>query len=793
MLKNYFRIAWRNLNRNKGFAIINILGLSIGMAVVILIGLWIKDEVSYNRSFKNYDRITQVMHHWDNVAYHKISTETVMPIPASTELRSKYGSYFKYIALQRPSGDHILSYGGKKMNEKGLFAEPELTDMLSPKMIAGTLHGLNDPSAIMISAVFAKAMFGDTDPINKMISIDNKSVLKVTGVFEDFPRNTSFYGTRFMIPWAYYVANQAWVKRSYDQWNNNSFFIYAQLADHAAITHTTAAIRDVLKGKPGRNDHAEVFLQPMSKWHLYSEFSNGKNVGGSIRYVWIFGTIGLFVLILACINFMNLNTARSQKRAREVGVRKVVGSVRYQLIFQFLGEALIIAGMAMLLAILLVLLALPWFNSLADKSIVFPWSMVSFWMGITGLTLLTGLLAGSYPAFYLSSLQTLKVLKGTFKTGPLAVLSRKVLVVLQFTVSVALIIGTIIIFKQIEHARNRPLGYDRNGLINISMTTPELHGKYDVLRDELINSGAAANMAEASNPATDIYAHLTGFDWPGKDPAVNPTFAVSWITHDFGKTVDWQFTAGRDFSRNFATDTFGLILNESAVAYMGLKHPVGETIKFDDKNFHIIGVIKNVIMESPFSKAAPTVFMMDYGNASEITIRINPNIGVPAALAKIERIFQRYAPAAPFDFRFADEDYAGKFASENRISQLSACFALFAIFISCLGIFGLAAFTAEQRIKEIGVRKVMGASVVNLWSLLSKEFLLLTLMSFGIAMPVAWWFMHQWLQRYDYRIDISLWTFVITALATLLITLGTVSFQAIKAALTNPIKSLRTE
>ena len=793
MLKNYFQIAWRNLNRNKGFAIINILGLAIGMAVVILIGLWIKDEVSYNKSLKNYDRITQVMHNWDNAAYHKISTERVMPIPAALELRSKYASYFRYIALHRPSGDHIIAYEGRKLTQRGLFAEPELTDILAPAMIAGTLHGLDDPSSIMVSRGFAKALFGDTDPINKVISIDNKNVLKVTGVYEDFARNTSFFGTSFMIPWGNYVANQGWVKSAYDQWNNNSFFIYAQLADHADISRATAAIRDILRGHPGRNDHAEVFLQPMSKWHLYSEFINGKNAGGGIRYVWIFGTIGLFVLILACINFMNLNTARSQKRAREVGIRKAIGSVRHQLIFQFLGEALIIAGMAMLLAVLLVVIALPAFNTLADKSIVLPFTTLSFWAGIIGLTFLTGLLAGSYPAFYLSSLQTLKVLKGTFKTSPWAVLSRKVLVVLQFTVSVALIIGTIVIYKQIEHARNRPLGYDRNGLINVSMTTPELRGKYDVLRDELINSGAVTNMAEASNPATDIYAHLIGFSWPGKEPSLNPSFGVSWITHDFGKTVNWQFTAGRDFSRNYATDTLGMVLNESAVAFMGLKNPVGETIQFDGTNFHVIGVIKNVVMESPFAQATPAVFMMDYGNVSEITLRINPTISTPAALAKIETIFRKYAPAAPFDYRFADDDYAGKFAAENRISHLSACFALFAIFISCLGIFGLAAFTAEQRIKEIGVRKVMGASVINLWGLLSKEFLLLTVLSFAIAMPAAWWFMHQWLQRYEYRIDLSAWIFVITAFITLLITLGTVSFQAIKAALANPINSLRTE
>lgn len=793
MLRNYFRITLRNLIRNKGFSLINILGLATGMAVVILIGLWITDEISYNKHFRNYDRIAQVMHNWDNVAYHKISTERVMPIPAALELRSRYASYFKHIVLNKPANSRILAYGDKKVNWNGLFAEPGITDMLSLQMVYGTRNGLNDPSSIMISRLLAKALFGDTDPLNKLIRIDNKNTLKVTGVFEDFPGNTSFYGTNFIAPWSYYVSDQGWIRNAYDQWNNNSFFIYVQVADGAGITDVSAHIRNLLKGKPDRNDKPEVFLQPMRKWHLYSEFTNGKNTGGSIRYVWIFGTIGLFVLILACINFMNLNTARSQKRAREVGVRKVVGSLKNQLIVQFLGEALIISGIALLLALTLAQLALPGFNSLADKNIRFPWGAPLLWISVIGLILLTGLLAGSYPAFYLSSLNTLKVLKGTFKTGRLESLPRKALVVLQFTVSVALIIGTIVIFKQIEHARNRPLGYDRNGLISISMNTPDLHGKYDLLRNDLIGSGTVVNMAEASNPAKDVYAHLIGFDWPGKPPGLSPTFAVSWITHDFGKTVGWKFTSGRDFSRSFSTDTMGMVLNESAVAFMGLKNPVGQTIKFDNTDFHVIGVIRNVIMESPFALPAPTIFMMDYGNVSNVTVRINPAMSMPAALAKVEAIFRKYDPAAPFDFSFADEDYAGKFAAEDRISKLSAFFTLFAIFISCLGIFGLASFTAEQRTKEIGLRKVLGASVLNLWGLLSREFLLLTLVSFGVAMPVAGSFMHYWLQNYDYRIDVSVWIFVATALITLVITLATVSFQTIKAALANPVKSLRTE
>ncbi|NLU95475.1 ABC transporter permease [Chitinophaga sp. Ak27] len=793
MYSNYLQVAWRNLKRNKGFAFINILGLAIGMAIVMLIGLWIRDELTWNKSLKNYHRITQVIHNWDNTAYHTITTTYSMPIPLVEELRSKYGGDFSHIALYKPSVSRILAYGDKKLSQDGWFAEPEMMDILAPTMIAGPLHGLTEPNSIMLSKTLARSFFGDTDPINKMINVDNKKNVKVTGVFEDFPANSHLQDVHYLVSWAYLVADRSWVKEAYDQWNNNSFFILAQLADKADLNKVSATVKDALKGKPGRRDNPEVLLHPMSKWHLYDAFTNGKNTGGNIRYVWIFGAIGIFVLILACINFMNLNTARSQKRAREIGVRKAIGSGRLQLMRQFLGEALLVAALSLLLAVLLVQLALPFFNTLANKTIHIPWQMPAFWGSILGLTLLTGLLAGSYPAFYLSSLNTLRVLKGTFKAGRAAALPRKVLVVVQFTVSVALIIGTTVIYLQIQHAKNRPLGFDRNGLINVSMVTPELYGKYNTLRQDLLASGAAVDMAAASNPSTDIFAHFIGFKWPGQDPSINPAFAVSWVSHDFGKTVNWQFAAGRDFSREYATDSTGMILNESAVAFMGLKDPVGATIKFNDNNFHVVGVIKNVVMESPFATPVPTIFMMDYGNVSEITIRLNPAMGAPDALDKIAAIFRKYSPAAPFNYTFADDDYARKFSAEDRISKLSAFFAVFAVFISCLGIFGLASFMAEQRTKEIGIRKVLGASVMSLWGLLSREFLLLPMLSFCVAMPAAGYVMHHWLEGYEYRIDLSVWIFTGTAFATLFITLSTVSFQAIKAALSNPVNSLRAE
>jgi ABC-type antimicrobial peptide transport system permease subunit len=793
MFKNYFKSAFRNLQRNKLYSFINIAGLAIGIAVVILIGLWIWSELSFNKSFKNYDRIVQVIQNDLNGSDQGIETIPWMPVPAAVELRNKYGSDFKYIALTKNTYSNILAYGDKKLSIDGIFAEPRLPDILSLQMIEGTRAGIDDPSSIMINQSLAKALFGDTDPVDKMIRMDNKNVLKVTGVYKDFSRNTNFYGISFLAPWGYLVANRSWVKDAYSQWDNNSFILYAQLSDHANIGQVEAAVKDLMKGKPGRKDKPELVLQPMSNWHLFNEFKNGKNAGGAIEYVWIFGTIGLLVLLLACINFMNLSTARSQKRAREVGVRKAIGSARKQLIIQFLAESVVFAFLAFILAVILVQLALPWFNELAGKDIHFPFSSFLFWGGAAILTLITGLIAGSYPAFYLSSFKTVKVLKGTLKAGRFAAIPRKVLVILQFTVSVALIISTLIIFLQIRYAKDRPLGYNQNGLINVPMSTPDLYGKYDLLRNDLINSGAAVDMAEASNTTNYVAAHLIGFDWQGKDPNTRPVFGVVWLTYDFGKTVGWQVIKGRDFSRSFPTDSSGIILNEKAAALIGFKKPIGKDISFDGTTYHIIGITKNMVMESPFAEQVPAVFFLNYDNVSSIIIKLNPAISPFKSLAIAGKIFQKYDPAAPFNYTFADEDYAQKFTAEKRIGSLATFFALFAILISCLGIFGMASFTAEQKTKEIGIRKVLGATVTGLWAMQSKDFLVLVLISFGIAMPVAWYVMHHWLRNYEYRTPIPVGVFVVTAAATLIITLATVSFQAIKAAVANPVEALRSE
>ncbi len=791
MFKNYLKIAWRNLIKNKVYSAINIVGLAVGMAVAMLIGFWIYDELAFNKSFKNYDRIVQFIHNSTNG--NDVSTNPTIPIPLVLELRNKYASDFKHLALTRYQESHILAFGDKKVNQTGIYAEPELPQILSLKMIGGQLLGLQDESGMMISESLAKIIFGNVNPINKILLTDDKKSYKIDGVFKDFAPNSEFKDVNFLMPWSALVAQKEWIKNDYLEWNDNSFLLYGELSNNADLSKVDAKVKNILVGKPNRNDKPEVILQPMRKWHLYNEFKQGKNTGGAIQYVWMFGLIGLFVLLLACINFMNLSTARSQIRAKEVGVRKAIGSQRKQLIIQFLSESVLIAFLALLFAVLLVQLALPSFNMLVDKQLHFPWSNGLFWLTVLVFTILTGLISGSYPALYLSSFNTIKVLKGTFKVGRFAALPRQVLVVLQFTISVSIIIGTIVVFKQIQYAKNRPLGYDKNGLITVAMSTPNIYRKYDLLRSELLNSGAAINMAEASNSATDAGAHLIGFEWPGKDPNLNTSISISWVTQDFGKTVGWHFNGGRDFSRHFKTDTAAMVLNEAAVKHMKLKNPVGETVKFDGKPYRVIGVIKNVLMESPYEQVPPTVFFMNYDQAAVITIRLNPKMGTSESISKIKAIFEKLDPAAPFDFQFVDEDFAKKFAIEQRIGSLATFFAVFAVLISCLGIFGLASFIAEQRVKEIGIRKVLGATVFNLWGLLSKDFLVLVSISFLIAIPASWYFMHHWLQNYEYRTGISVWIFVITAIGTITITLATVSFQAIKAALANPVKSLRSE
>lgn len=796
MLKNYFRIALRSLSKNKVSSFINIAGLAVGMAVAMLIGLWIWDELSYDQHHPNYARIAQVMQH-QTFNGHR-GTESSIPIPLEPELRSKYGHNFKYLAMASWQGEHILSHGEKMITQEGNYMDKDITKILSLAMLKGTQDGLKELNSVLISQSTARALFGEAEPMGKMIKIDNTQEVRVTGVYADLPYNTTFHDLHFIAPWALYVATQEWVRNARDQnqWGNNSFQLFAEVADQVDMAQLSAKIKNVKYDKVDKDEKkfkAEIFLHPMQDWHLNSNWEEGVQTGGFMQYVKLFAIVGIFVLLLACINFMNLSTARSEKRAKEVGIRKTVGSVRGQLIRQFFSESFLVVFFAFVLAVVFILLVLPWFNEVADKKMHFPWSQPVFWLASLGFMAFTGLVAGSYPAFYLSSFQPIKVLKGTFKAGRFASIPRKALVVMQFTISVTFIIGTIIVYQQIQYTKNRPLGYDNKGILMVQMTSPDFFGKFDLLRNELKTNGTIVEMAESSSPLTGVWSNNGGFNWEGKDPSLDAEFATIWVTHDFGKTVNWHFTQGRDFSRDFTTDSSSLVINEAAVKFMNLKEPVGKKIHWGDEDFTIVGVIKDMVMQSPYDPVKQTVYLLDYENVNWMNLKLNPDKSATESLAGVREAFKKYIPAVPFDYEFADESFGEKFEAEERVGTLAAAFAGLAVFISCLGLFGLASFAAEQRTKEIGIRKVLGASVNNLWGLLSRDFVLLVLISCVLAAPIAYYYLHGWLQQYQYRTEISWWVFGFAALGAIAITLLTVSFQAIRAATINPVKSLRSE
>ncbi len=795
MFKNHIVVAWRNLLKNKIYSIINVLGLAAGMAVAMLIAFWIWDEVNYNRYHTKHKQLAQVMTTYTKTDG-EMGTGPAVCMPIGNELRTKYGSDFKNISMASWNFGHVLTVGEKKIATEGMWVESNFPSMFSLRIVKGDGNSLSDPSAILINASLAKTLFGTDDPIDKTIRLDNKDNYKVTGVFEDLPRNTRLYEAKIFLPWKKYITTEEWLKNAATQWNNHSWQAFVEVADNIDMDKESEKIKDVVMvhKNEATEGKEEAVLFPMDKWRLYSDFKNGKATGGRIQFVWLFAIIGVFVLLLACINFMNLSTARSEKRAKEVGIRKTVGSLRQQLIRQFLSESALVALVSFVFSIALVTLLMPLFNKLADKNVGLPWNSAIFWLTALLFTVITGLISGSYPALYLSRFEPIKVLKGTFRVGRYASLPRKILVVVQFTFSIALIIGTIIVFKQIQYAKNRPVNYRSEGLITILMSTPDLYGHYDALRSELIATGVVDNMAESSSPTTNVWSNQIGFNWQGKDPSSLPSFGTIAVTEDFGKTIGWQIKEGRDFSKDFATDSSAMILNESAVKLIDMKRDiVGETIQFNDKNFTVVGVVKDMIMESPYSPVTPTVFLFDRNWANVITVAIKQGAPIKTALNKIETVFKKFNPSAPFTYTFNDEDHAKKFSDEERVGNLATFFTILAIFISALGLFGLASFVAEQRKKEIGVRKVLGASTYRLWRMLSQEFTLLVIISCFIAIPLAWYYLNGWLKQYEYRTVIPLWIFVVSGIGALAITLITVSFQAIKAAIANPVKSLRTE
>ncbi|ACT96059.1 FtsX-like permease family protein [Dyadobacter fermentans] len=809
MLRNYLKIIFRNLWKNKGYAAINIGGLAIGMGVAMLIGLWIYDELSFNRYFNNYERIGQI--HQNQTRNGEKKTVPSLPVPFVGELKTHYAGYFKHIVASTQTGEYILTAGDTKLSRSGHFIDAAGPELFSLRMLQGSWSALEDKQGIILSQSAARALFGVADPMNQIVKVDTDLHLKVTGVYEDFPQNTKFSDVQFMGSWDYFLEKNRWMKEK--KWDNHAIWVFTELAENTSFEAASTGIRlselSVIRRMDDMKEEAatrpEMWVHPMKNWHLYSEFRNGAVGDGPVKYVWMVGLIGFFVLLLACINFVNLSTARSEKRAREVGVRKAIGSLRTQLIGQFFSESLLVVTVSFLLALAGVVLALPWFNNLAAKQMIVPWDNPYFWISCVGFVLITSVLAGSYPAIYLTSFQPVKVLKGggaSLRThfGRFAYTPRQVLVVLQFTISVTLIICTTIVYRQIQFAKQRSVGYTREGLLMIPMKTDDFYGKAGIFRAELKNTGLVEEVAESQSPVTGVWSANDGFSWNGMPEGFTETFATLTVSADYARTVGWQFVRGRNFSASFASDTSGFVINESAARLLGVADPVGMVVSWKSqwmtdnirKQFTVLGVVKDMVMESPFEAVRPTVFFLS-GSPNWINIRLNAHVSAAEALPAIENVFKKLVPAAPFEYKFADTEYDTKFRNEERVGKLAGFFAALAIVISCLGLFGLASFTAEQRTREIGIRKVLGASVTALWRMLSRDFVLLVAVASAIAAPLAWYSMSEWLKNYQYRTEISWWIFVLAAAGALVLTLVTVSYQAVKAAWLDPIKSLKTE
>jgi ABC-type antimicrobial peptide transport system permease subunit len=791
MWTNYFKTAWRSLLKGRLHTLINITGLSIGMAVTLLIGLWIWSELSFDRNFDHYDRIAQVMQ--TETLNGNTTTGKGNGIPLAATLRTEYSNDFQAVVLSSWTLNCMINGNDKTLNTQGNFMEPGAPELLSLKMISGSRQAFHAKSTILLSQSTATALFGERNPLGQTIVIGGDLNETVAGIYKDFPENSSFKDVAFIAP---FLDLSSWVDGNEDNWDNESFQVFVQLAKNAQLKAVSSKIshlkRDHLGPLTAKRANPRLFLHPMQKWHLYGEFKDGVNTGGAIRYVWMFAIIGLFVLLLACINFMNLSTARSEKRAREVGIRKAIGSLRGQLINQFFSESLLTTFLAFGISVAMVIVALPFFNAVAGKQISLPWGSLYFWLACIGFCVFTGLLAGVYPALYLSAVSPIKVLKGTFKAGRHASVPRKVLVVVQFTVSVILIVATLTVFRQVQFARSRPVGYSNQGLITMIMRTTNFHDHFNSMRNDLLQTGAVTDIAESNSPVTENDHFSDGFTWEGAESS-NARFNTINVTAEYGKTVGLSFVAGRDFSHQLNADSNAILINQKAAQYIGFKEPVGQIIRQSGNAYVIVGVVKDMITQSPYDPVEPTIYFLNRSLGGILNIRLNPNQPTAASLAEIAAVCKKYSPEEPFDYEFADQTYAHKFADEIRVGQLAAVFASLAMLISCLGILGMAAFMAEQRRKEIGIRKVLGASLLTLWGLLSKEFILFVIVSCGIAIPVAYYFMHQWLQNYAYRAPLSWWIFALACLSALVVTLITVSYQSVRASLENPIKSLRTE
>ncbi len=761
----------------------------MGTVVTILTGLWIINEINFNKYHNNYESIARVIRFEGGG-----NTSYICPTGLGTLLMTNYGDHFKHVVMVRGMvEERSLATDNKSFLERGYFMQPEGPEMFGLKMKYGTLSGLNDMHSILLSESTALKIFGDSDPVNEIVRMDDSWDLKVEGVYEDLPLNSEFSEASYFAPLNLFLGGPS----ALNVWNNYNMYIYVQINPDGNFGEISSIIKNVAVG-PTDNPEHEVLLHPWSDWK--SEYKNRMKVV-SQRYesVRLIGIIGVFVFLLACINFMNLSTAQSEKLSGEIGIRKSLGSNRSQLITQFLTQSMIISAIAFALSIILVIVLLPILNAISTKNISFMMDSIWFWISGILFIILAGLLSGGYPAFYLSSLKPVEAIHNKNNPKSEKILLRKGLIIFQFAVSICLLVATITVYRQVQYAKDRPVGYNSSGLLALTSRSPELKVRYETLRDELKRTGMVLNIAQSNYAITSDKGWNGYFNWEGKISLNNPSFNIMNVTADYGKTVGLEFIAGRDFSNDITSDRNAIIINESALEIMGLKDPVGKIITwhppFIEKpvSFSVLGVVKDMIKGSPYEPAFPSILICSDPGLSELFIRIDPNVSIDRALPEIEKVFRNVVPTIPFDYKFADSEYNKKFASENQTGIFSGMLALIAILLSSMGLFGLSSFTIEKRTKEIGIRKINGATITGILALLNRNFFVYVVVAFIIGCPVVWIVMQRWLQNFTYRTELSWIIFALAGLLAMGIALLTVSWQSWSAATRNPVEALRYE
>ncbi len=792
MFKNYLTVALRGLVRNKTFSLINILGLALGMACSLIIMLWVNDERSIDAFHKNHKQLYSV---YERQFYeNKIDAFHTTPGLMSDEMKRvfpevQYASGFAWI------NENTFEVGEKAIKEKGSYAGADFFKMFSYPLLEGDAQtALSTPSGIAVSRNMATSFFGGPDQaINKIIRFENKKDFKITAVFDNLNNNVS-QKFDFLINWYAFLDDNQWSK-DWDITINNGPRTYIMLRPGVDATAFESRIKNFLNSyfkEQHSGFRVELGLQRFDEMYLYPNFKNGMVGGGRIEYVRLFSIIAVFILLIACVNFMNLTTARFMKRAKEIGVRKVAGAVRSSLIKQFIGEAILLSFISVITALAIVVLLLPTFNNLVHKEIYLPWAQIYFWVSIVCLAIITGIVAGSYPAFFLSSFDPIKVLKGSLKAGPKAAFLRKGLVVFQFVLSIILIIGTIVVSQQVNYIQTKNLGYNKNNTIYVPLDG-NLINQYKVFKERALDIPGVKFFTNITQIPTQVETGTYDVSWDMKGPDEKPLFIWASVGYDFTKTLGLQVLQGRDFSKDFPTDSSGYIINESALQQLHYTNPVGKPLIFWGKKGTIIGVVKDFHFNSLHDPIRPLIMRLNeketWGNA---LIKIEPE-KTKQALQGLGSLVRSLNPKFPFTYKFLDEAYQNLYQSEEVVGKLSSYFAFLAIFISCLGLLGLVMFTAEQRTKEIGIRKVLGANAGSVFLMLSKDFIGLVLLAFVVASPLGWWAMHNWLADFAYRIDIGWQVFALAGLMVFAIALFTVSFQSIKAANANPVKSLRSE